>query len=167
LARFEQTGLGVEQCHRGVKEVAGSLEPGGAIAAKQEAWRVVQVGRRDEQCLVNGQFGSASGGENPLGGLAKADALHLAKYLRLDVGARERGPLGAHDVEGRVGDIEQDLVLELSAREGGHVLATELMHPRHGLVVEVGRGPSGPLLGQVPESKTLLRSSGGESRRLA
>ena len=32
----------------------------------------------------------------------------------------------------------------------GHVLATELLHPRQGLIVEIGRGPSGPLLGQVP-----------------
>src|ERR1019366_5927796 len=102
----------------------GSLELGGAIAAKKEAWRVVQVGDGDQQRLGNGEISYASGRENPLGGLGEADTLHLAKDLRLDVGARERGPLGAHDVEGRVGDVQQDFVLELRAREGGHFPAT-------------------------------------------
>ena len=85
---------------------------------------MVQVGSGDEQRLGDGQVGRASGRRDPLGGLGEANALHLAKDLGLDVGARERGPLGAHDVEGCVGDVEQDLVLELSTGEGGHVLAT-------------------------------------------
>ena len=55
-------------------------------------------------------------------------------------------------LQGRVGDVEQDLVLELCAREGGHVSATQFVNPRRGLVVEVGRGARGPLLGEVPEA---------------
>jgi hypothetical protein len=122
----------------------------------------------DGQGLVDREL-EGSPGESSLGngGLGEADALHLAKDLCLDVGPRERWALGAHDVECRVGDVEQYLVLEIVAREGGHVLPTQFVDPRHWLVVEVGRRPSGPLFGEVPEAQTLLRSTGGEGRGLA
>ena len=103
----------------------------------------------------------------PLGGLGETDTLHLAKDLRLDVGPRERRALRTHDVESCVRDVEQDLVLELFAGEGAHVSATQFVDPRHWLVVEVGRGPSGPLFGEVSEAQALLSPSGREGGRLA
>ena len=93
--------------------------------------------------------------------------MHLAKDLRLDVGPRKRRALGADDIEGCVRNVQQDLVLEIFAGESAHVSATQLVHPGHGLVIEVGLGSSGPLFGEVSEAPALLGSSGSEGGCLA
>ena len=120
---LEQAGLGLQERGRGVDLVALGPESAGPVGPAQPLGRVVQLGRRDEQRLGQGQVSGALGHGDPLLGRGEADTVELAVHLGQDVGPGEGGPALGHRLHRHAGGVGQDLVGQVAGVQEGQIVA--------------------------------------------